>query len=198
MPKLARTLALAAMLAVMSLAPVTAVAETHATGRARPPARLADPGAGRVGFPGTGRRSGRAGRPARQPPPRRRADGLTTAWSWAGRRSAAGRRLGEARPAGGLDHGEHGPDVVVGGVVDRAAQPLAHPLGQEPVHRRHVGGQEVANRNRPPPRPVLMPWPRTGSRSPGSARRRWRPAPRPRRCRPARRRSTAPRHGAGA
>ena len=137
MPKLARTLAPAAMLAVMSLAPVTAVAETHAAdhatsqdaehpatvrrvtsaqqaaadtahrrllaqersltprgarpaaqsdaaGRARPPARLADPGAGRVGFPGTDRRSGRAGRPARQPPPRRRADGLTTAWSSAG------------------------------------------------------------------------------------------------------------------
>ena len=34
MPKLARTLALAAMLAVMSLAPVTAVAETHATDHA--------------------------------------------------------------------------------------------------------------------------------------------------------------------
>src|SRR4029450_13371552 len=67
------------------------------------------------------------------------------------RRSGVDSPLGEAGPAGGLDGGQHGPDVVVGGVTD----------GGEPVDESVVeyrpggrvagqGDQELADLVREP------------------------------------------------
>jgi hypothetical protein len=142
--------------------------------------------------------SGHPRRPVRCPP------GLARGGVGCRRRrvSAGDRRLGEARPASRRNRRQHGPDVVIGGVVDRA-EASDEPMVQRRSRRRVVaeGDQELPDLVpelgggwRPPPagwsrvrrypprgggRPTAggrgARWPGPGSRS--------RPRPR-RRCRP--------------
>jgi hypothetical protein len=59
--------------------------------------------------------------------------------------------VAETGPAGGLDDGHHGPDVVVGGVIDRGEAP------DEPVVERRPRGGVLAQADQQVPDLVLEP-----------------------------------------
>ena len=112
-------------------------------------------------------------------------------------------------------HPRHHRPAAAAGPPSWSCSPRRQPTRPNPdrqrIHHLKIGDPRAAGRSSPasgsigPGRTrarqaagsVRPAWRRTGCRPPGSGRRRWQPAPRPRWCRPGRRRSTAPPQRAG-